>query len=130
MREVVLEKAASGYRWKVVQAPVPAAGDSEVLVRVHAVSLNRGDLTRLESDSESDRTGQVPVTDAAGEVVAVGSRVKGVHKGERVTNTYFKNWVDGPFSHEWRVFPLDAYEDALKLMATGQFTGKIVLTLN
>jgi NADPH:quinone reductase-like Zn-dependent oxidoreductase len=26
--------------------------------------------------------------------------VKGVHKGERVTNTYFKNWVDGPFSHE------------------------------
>ena len=83
-----------------VQAPVPAVGATEVLVRVHAVSLNRGDLDRLEPDSEPDRTGQVPVTDAAGEVVAVGSRVKGVHKGERVTNTYFKNWVDGPFSHE------------------------------
>jgi NADPH:quinone reductase-like Zn-dependent oxidoreductase len=100
MRKVVFEKAASGYRWKIVQAPVPAVGATEVLVRVHAVSLNRGDLDRLEPDSEPDRTGQVPVTDAAGEVVAVGSRVKGVHKGERVTNTYFKNWVDGPFSHE------------------------------
>jgi NADPH:quinone reductase-like Zn-dependent oxidoreductase len=100
MRKVVLEKAAAGYRWKIVQAPVPVMGESEVLVRVHAVSLNRGDLMRLTGDSEGDRTGQVPVTDAAGEVVAVGSRVKGVHKGERVTNTYFKNWVDGPFSHE------------------------------
>jgi NADPH:quinone reductase-like Zn-dependent oxidoreductase len=100
MRKVVLEKAAAGYRWKIVQAPVPVVGGSEVLVRVHAVSLNRGDLMRLKGDSEGDRTGQVPVTDAAGEVVAVGSRVKGVHKGERVTNTYFKNWVDGPFSHE------------------------------
>jgi NADPH:quinone reductase-like Zn-dependent oxidoreductase len=100
MRKVVLEKAAAGYRWKIVQAPIPVVGESEVLVRVHAVSLNRGDLVRLAGDSEGDRTGQVPVTDAAGEVVAVGSRVKGVHKGERVTNTYFKNWVDGPFSHE------------------------------
>jgi NADPH:quinone reductase-like Zn-dependent oxidoreductase len=26
--------------------------------------------------------------------------VKGVHKGERITNTFFKNWTDGPFSHE------------------------------
>ena len=100
MRKVVLEKAATGYRWKIMQAPIPVLGESEVLVRVHAVSLNRGDLVRLERDSDEDRTGKVPVTDAAGEVVAVGSRVKGVHKGERVTNTYFKNWVDGPFSHE------------------------------
>jgi NADPH:quinone reductase-like Zn-dependent oxidoreductase len=102
MRKVVLEKAAPapGYRWKIEQAPIPALGESEVLVRVHAVSLNRGDLVRLEGGSDEDRTGKVPVTDAAGEVVAVGSRVKGVYKGERVTNTYFKNWVDGPFSHE------------------------------
>jgi NADPH:quinone reductase-like Zn-dependent oxidoreductase len=102
MRKVVLEHAAPapGYRWKIEQAPIPTVGESEVLVRVHAVSLNRGDLVRLERGSDDDRTGKVPVTDAAGEVVAVGSRVKGIHKGERVTNTYFKNWVDGPFSHE------------------------------
>ncbi len=100
MRKVVLEKAAPGYRWKIEQVPVPHPGDHEVLVRVHSVSLNRGDLVRLEGKSESDRTGQMPVTDAAGEVVAVGRLVKDVHKGERVTSTYFKNWVDGPFAHE------------------------------
>jgi NADPH:quinone reductase-like Zn-dependent oxidoreductase len=71
-----------------------------VLVRVHAISLNRGDLNRLERDSGADRTGEVPVTDAAGEVVAVGRQVRDVRKGERVTSAYFKNWVDGPFSHE------------------------------
>jgi NADPH:quinone reductase-like Zn-dependent oxidoreductase len=100
MRKVVLEKAAPGYRWKIEQVPVPQPGDHEVLVRVHSVSLNRGDLVRLEAKSESERIGQVPVTDAAGEVVAVGRLVKDVHKGERVTSTYFKNWVDGPFAHE------------------------------
>lgn len=100
MRKVVLEKAAAGYQWKIEQAPVPHAGDHEVLVRVHAVSLNRGDLVRLEHSSEDDRTGRMPVTDAAGEVVAVGRLVKDVHKGERVTSTYFKNWVAGPFAHE------------------------------
>jgi NADPH:quinone reductase-like Zn-dependent oxidoreductase len=100
MRKVVLEKVTTGYRWKIEQAPVPAIGDHEVLVRVHAVSLNRGDLNRLEPDSDGRRTGEVPVTDAAGEVVAVGRQVKDVRKGERVTSTYFKNWVDGPFSHE------------------------------
>jgi NADPH:quinone reductase-like Zn-dependent oxidoreductase len=100
MRKVVLEKAAAGYQWKIEQAPVPHAGDHEVLVRVHAVSLNRGDLVRLEHSSEDDRAGRMPVTDAAGEVVAVGRLVKEVHKGERVTSTYFKNWVAGPFAHE------------------------------
>ena len=29
-----------------------------------------------------------------------------------------------------KVFPLEAYQDALELMAEGQFTGKIVLDLN
>jgi NADPH:quinone reductase-like Zn-dependent oxidoreductase len=70
------------------------------LVRVHAVGLNRGELSLLEPASDADHTGQVPGSDAAGEVIAVGKRVQGVRKGERVTNTYFKNWTDGPFSHE------------------------------
>jgi NADPH:quinone reductase-like Zn-dependent oxidoreductase len=100
MRKVVLEKATTGYRWKIEQAPIPALGEHEVLVKVHAVSLNRGDLNRLEPDADGRRTGEVPVTDAAGEVVAVGRQVKDVHQGERVTSAYFKNWVDGPFSHE------------------------------
>ncbi|HEY0339806.1 MAG TPA: NAD(P)-dependent alcohol dehydrogenase, partial [Steroidobacteraceae bacterium] len=46
------------------------------------------------------RTGDVPVTDGAGEVVAAGRQVHDIRKGARVTSAYFKGWVDGPFSHE------------------------------
>jgi NADPH:quinone reductase-like Zn-dependent oxidoreductase len=100
MRKVVLEKEGAGYRWKIVQAPVPTLGEHQVLVRVHAVGLNRGELSMLEPDADADHTGMMPGSDAAGQVVAVGRQVSDIHKGERVTNTYFKNWTDGPFSHE------------------------------
>src|SRR5689334_21939220 len=90
-RKVVLEKAGEGYRWKSIDVQVPSIRDDEVLVRVHAISLNRGELNGLEPDPERDRTGHVPGSDAAGEVVAVGKRVTAVRKGARVTNTYFKN---------------------------------------
>jgi NADPH:quinone reductase-like Zn-dependent oxidoreductase len=100
MHKVVLSKAGEGYRWKIVEAPVPTVGDHQVLVRVHAVGLNRGELSMLEGDKGVDHTGLVPGSDAAGEVVGVGRLVKEVHKGERVTNTYFQNWTGGPFSHQ------------------------------
>jgi NADPH:quinone reductase-like Zn-dependent oxidoreductase len=96
-RKVVLEKVETGYRWKVIEVPTPTVGDNDVLVRVHAFGLNRGDVTKLQPDSGRDKTGQVPGYDAAGEVVAVGKGVTGIRKGTRVTNTYFEGWVDGPF---------------------------------
>ncbi len=100
-RKVVLEKAEVGYRWKVVQAPVPAVGERQVLIRVHALSLNRGDLSRQKPHSTEEGeigAGRVVGTDAAGEVVAVGEQVREFRVGQRVTNTYFHNWTDGPFS--------------------------------
>jgi NADPH:quinone reductase-like Zn-dependent oxidoreductase len=100
-RKVVLEKAGEGYRWKITEVATPSISDNEVLVRVHAVGLNRGDLDGLEADAERDRTGHVPGSDAAGEVVAIGKRVKSIRKGARVTNTYFKNWPSGPFASEY-----------------------------
>jgi NADPH:quinone reductase-like Zn-dependent oxidoreductase len=100
MRKVELEKTGQGYRWKITQAPVPSVGERQVLVRVHAVGLNRGELSILEGDKQAEHSGLVPGSDAAGEVVAVGKSVRGIRKGDRVTNTYFQNWADGPFSHQ------------------------------
>jgi NADPH:quinone reductase-like Zn-dependent oxidoreductase len=119
-RKVVLEKAATGYRWKVIDVPTPTAGDNEVLVRMHAFGLNRGDITKLEPSSESDKTGRVPGYDAAGEVVAVGKGVTGIRLGTRVTNTYFKGWVDGPFDSK-------RLEDARGWTAEGVFAEYLVL---
>lgn len=99
-RKVVLEKADKGYRWQLMQAPVPALGDDQVLVRVRAVALNRGDLELLASNDSGPYAGRVPASDAAGDVVAVGRNVKGLRKGARVTSLYFRNWTDGPPSKE------------------------------
>jgi NADPH:quinone reductase-like Zn-dependent oxidoreductase len=97
-RKVVLEKREAGYAWKLVEAPVPTVGGHQVLVHVHAVGLNRGDWELLEE--KGDYAGRVPVSDAAGDVVAVGKLVTGVRVGQRVTNTYFSNWADGPADKE------------------------------
>src|SRR5262245_30105465 len=93
-RKVVLEKVESGFRWKLVEAPVPAPGPHQVLLHVRAVSLNRGDLETLAPDA--GRPGLVVASDAAGDIVAVGSDVKDFRPGDRVTSLYFRNWTDGP----------------------------------
>lgn len=99
-RKVVLDKTDTGYRWKLIEAPVPAVGDHQVLMHVRAVALNRGDLEILEADERRDYTGRVVASDAAGDVVAVGKGVHGVRQGQRVTSTYFRNWTDGPPTKE------------------------------
>jgi NADPH:quinone reductase-like Zn-dependent oxidoreductase len=99
-RKVVLEKAADGYRWKLIEAAVPPVGDHQVLIRVRAVSLNRGDIEALAAGPGPDRSGLLVASDAAGDVAAVGKAVTSVRPGSRVTSTYFKNWTDGPPSQE------------------------------
>jgi NADPH:quinone reductase-like Zn-dependent oxidoreductase len=109
MRKVVLEQIDSGYRWKVVEAPVPTPGEHQVLVRVRAIGLNNGELSRLKPSTDPSRAGRVPASDASGDVVAVGKQVKDIRVGARVVGMYFKGWADGPYArsmldgtHGWR----------------------------
>jgi NADPH:quinone reductase-like Zn-dependent oxidoreductase len=95
-RKIVIEKAGNAYRWKLVEAPVPAPGPRQVLVHVRAVSLNRGDIELPEPGEGADISGMVVASDAAGDIVAVGSEVKDFKPGQRVTSLYFANWTDGP----------------------------------
>lgn len=100
-RGIVLEKAEAGYRWKIVEAPVPQPGDRQVLVHVRAVGLNRGDWEMLGiNNSNGALVGRIPSSDAAGDIVAVGKGVKHLRAGTRVTSLYFRNWTDGPASKE------------------------------
>ena len=81
-RKIVLEKAETGYRWKLVEAPVPQPGDRQVLVRVRAVGLNRGDWEVLgANNSKGTLVGRIPGSDAAGDIVVVGKNVKEFRPG-------------------------------------------------
>lgn len=97
-RKVVLEKTETGFAYKMIQAPVPKPGPGQLLVRMRAVSLNRGDLEILSY--KSNPPDLVPASDGAGEVVAVGAGAKRFKIGARVTSLYFPKWADGPPSAE------------------------------
>ena len=72
---------------KEVDRPVPGA--NEVLVRVRATSLNRRDLSILESQygGGNPRTGLVPLSDGAGEVIGIGPGVTRFEVGDRVAES-------------------------------------------
>ena len=78
-----------------VAAPTPAA--HEVAVRVRAVSLNRRDLMMVEGRYGRGGTqpNTVPLSDGAGEVIAVGSSVTRFKVGDRVAGIFFEDWLDG-----------------------------------
>jgi len=69
-----------------------------VLVRVHAVSLNRRDLNMLDNEYGDDDayTGGIPLSDGAGEVIAVGQGVSRFAVGDRVAGIFFERWIEGP----------------------------------
>lgn len=78
----------------------PEPGPGEVLVHFESASVNPRDYQII--------TGQftpnvpfplIPLSDGAGIVEAAGYGVSGVSIGDRVTPTFFPNWISGEASH-------------------------------
>ena len=75
--------------------PFPEAG--EVLVRVRAISFNYRDLLVVKGMyNPKMKLPRIPVSDGAGEVVAVGEGVTLWKEGDRVAAIFMQNWLDGP----------------------------------
>jgi NADPH:quinone reductase-like Zn-dependent oxidoreductase len=86
-------------------APEPEAG--EVLVRMRAASLNFRDLLVVKGAGRWKPTAQrVPVSDGAGEVVAVGRSVSRWKAGDRVIGVFLPKWLDGELTAEKGAAPL------------------------
>lgn len=76
--------------------PVPEPQRGEVLVRVAATSLNYRDLLILNRDHFTNGPGSlIPVSDAAGEVAAIGEGVTRFAVGDRVVNSFHSAWFGG-----------------------------------
>jgi len=101
IRQYQLRPEGGALRLVIAEVPRPTAGPGEVLVRVRATSLNRRDLSILQSGyGGGSRDGLVPLSDGAGEVVAIGPGVTRFRVGDRVAGTFFARWVDGRRSAE------------------------------
>jgi len=80
----------------MIEKDMPAPGSGQVLVRVHAVSLNYRDLMVVEGRYNPRLAmPRVPCSDGAGEVVAVGAGVTQWKPGDRVAGIFMQNWIDG-----------------------------------
>lgn len=78
------------------EAEPPSLGPSDVRVRVRAATLNYRDLMVVSGQYGLGDDPVVPVSDGAGEVVAVGSAVDRFDVGDRVVGSFFPDWIDGP----------------------------------
>ncbi len=79
---MLMDEAASTL--EVREIPLPAAGPAQLLVRMHAAALNRGEF--LPGHGPKGRAGPWKAVggEGAGEVVAAGSAVTGLRPGDRV----------------------------------------------
>ena len=83
------------------ELPEPQPGAGEVLVKVHAVSLNYRDLLMVRGQYNPKMAlPRIPCSDGAGEIVAVGDGVTTVKTGQRVAGIFMQRWLDGPPSSE------------------------------
>jgi len=107
---------------KLVEQDEPKPGPNQVLVQVRATSLNYRDLMVA-----SGRYGSglplplVPLSDGAGEIVAVGAGVTRWKPGGRVAGTFFQNWQSGPVRR-------DVFDTALGGSINGMLAEFVVLS--
>ncbi|KAK7424586.1 hypothetical protein QQZ08_008596 [Neonectria magnoliae] len=77
-------------------APIPQLGHNDVLIEVHAISLNYHDVGTIRGHYEHSLLDVVPVSDGSGVVLAVGSSVKDFQPGDRVTTVMNGAYQSGP----------------------------------
>ncbi|KAM0190454.1 hypothetical protein ACHAPI_009443 [Fusarium lateritium] len=88
---------------ELVDNSLPSLGRHDVKIRVHAASLNYRDVELLRGEYPAAiKEGVVPLSDGAGEVIAVGQDVTRVKTGDPVAVACTTDWIGGPFISEYR----------------------------
>ncbi|HUR96937.1 MAG TPA: NAD(P)-dependent alcohol dehydrogenase [Pyrinomonadaceae bacterium] len=93
----------------LVDRETPEPNAKEVLVRIRAASLNFRDLmVATGTYNPRMKMPAVPLSDGAGEIVAVGDGVTKWKVGDRVIPIFAQRWIDGETSEEKRRTSLGA----------------------
>jgi NADPH:quinone reductase-like Zn-dependent oxidoreductase len=94
-------QAASGVDGlQPVDCPEPTPGLGQVLVRVRAVSLNYRDTLVVNGQYPGLTLPLIPLSDGAGEVVAIGEGVTRVKVGDRIAAIFFQDWIAGRLTRQ------------------------------
>jgi NADPH:quinone reductase-like Zn-dependent oxidoreductase len=92
MKAVLLKRAGSADQLVLAEVPKPTPGPNEVLIRVHATSVVRGDVVlrkmpKLVARLFGEVPKSIPGQEFAGKVEAVGGKVTRFGVGDRVFGT-------------------------------------------
>lgn len=89
---------ADGILSPTLERPVPTPRTGELLLRIHATSLNFHDLIGIDGGIPGTPLLRVPCSDASATVAAIGEGVTAFAKGDAVVPGFFPNWPRGPIS--------------------------------
>src|SRR5690242_3549836 len=78
-----------------LELPTPVPGPGQLLVRVHAASVNPHDVMLALGVYGPSPLPVIPLGDGAGEVVALGPGVTRFAVGDRVVGTFLQAWPTG-----------------------------------
>lgn len=87
MKAFLLDRYGKTSNTRIGEAPVPAVGDHDVLIRIHAASVNPVDFKIRDGDLKQVLPFRLPFilgNDLAGEVVQVGAQVTRFKPGDAV----------------------------------------------
>ena len=87
--------AGGGFDNVTVETSQPVdPGPGEITVRLRASSLNFHDYMVVKGIT-GPKERRIPMSDGAGEVIAVGEGVEEFAVGDHVVSTFFPDWLDG-----------------------------------
>ena len=84
MQSYWMQMNETGSVLEARDVPLPQPGPRQLLVRMHAAALNRGEFLRGHSQQAKPGAWKTSGGEGAGEVASVGAEVSGFRKGDRV----------------------------------------------
>lgn len=95
MKYCALESEFGIENLKIFNRDMPKPASGQVLVKMKAASLNFRDRLVIEGKYPAKPLPLVPLSDGAGEVVAIGEGVSRWKPGDRVAGIFFQKWQSG-----------------------------------
>ena len=97
MRAYEFTDAISLESLHLVERPDPSPGPHDIVIRMHAAALNFRDLAMVRGHYHIGVSPPlIPLSDGAGDVVAIGAAVTRFRVGDLVCPTYLPDWHRGP----------------------------------